>query len=66
MKTVNLSYKSFEKILVDTILRIAKCPNRGINFLIINSWNEWTEQAMIEPNDIDGYRILEITKKIFR
>ena len=65
-KFARLSYKSFEKLLVDTILRISMSPNIGNNFLMLNSWNEWTEQAMIEPNDIDGYKLLEITKKIFR
>lgn len=61
-----LSYKSLENIFVNTIFRIAKKPHKGINYILLNSWNEWTEQAMFEPNDIDGYRLLEITKKFFR
>ncbi len=29
------------------------------NMLIINAWNEWNEQAILEPNDETGYNNLE-------
>lgn len=32
-------------------------------FLFINSWNEWGEQAILEPDDIFGYGVLEELKK---
>ena len=64
-KFTNLSYQSFEKFLVGTILKIVEEPNIGNNFILLNSWNEWTEQAMVEPNDQDGYTILKIIKKYF-
>lgn len=62
---VNLSYKAFDDFLVQTILKINNNPNIGDNYILINSWNEWGEQAMIEPNDYDGYAILDIIKKYF-
>lgn len=65
-KHINLNYKSFEDLILGTIQNIAKNPNKSINFILLNSWNEWSEQAMIEPNDIDNYEILNIIKKIFR
>jgi hypothetical protein len=32
------------------------------NLLIINAWNEWNEQAILEPNDETGYSNLETIK----
>jgi hypothetical protein len=65
LKFFNLSYDAFEKLLCGTILNIAQSPNKKNNFILINAFNEWTEQAMIEPNDVDGYSILEIIQKYF-
>lgn len=64
-KYFNLSYQSFENFLVKTIEKIIEAPNCGNNFILLNSWNEWTEQAMVEPNDQDGYALLNIIKKYF-
>ncbi len=62
---INLSYSLFEEFLINTLIAIAKDPNKGSNFILLNSWNEWTEQAMFEPNDYDGYMLLNIIKKYF-
>ena len=32
------------------------------NFININAWNEWNEQAVLEPNNITGYLTLETIK----
>ncbi len=64
-KSVTLSYKSFGNLLVKTVENIALHPNKNNNFILLNSWNSWSEQAMIEPNDHDGYEILKVIKKIF-
>jgi hypothetical protein len=29
------------------------------NIIIVNAWNEWNEQAILEPNNITGYENLE-------
>jgi hypothetical protein len=64
-KFVNLSYRAFEEFLVKTVLQVAREPNDGVNYILLNSWNEWTEQAMFEPNDHDGYILLNILRKYF-
>lgn len=64
-KFINLNYKYLENMLIKTIYEIDKTPNVDNNYILINSWNEWAEQAMIEPNDHDGYEIIKIFKKYF-
>lgn len=44
-------------------INISKLPNYE-NFININAWNEWNEQAVLEPNNITGYETLETIKKI--
>ena len=64
-KFINLSYKAFEELIIKTIINISRKPNKNNNYILLNSWNEWSEQAMVEPNDHDGYNILKIFQKIF-
>lgn len=64
-KFTNLSYRAFEELITKTVENIAQAPDSPTNFILLNSWNEWTEQAMVEPNDYDGYRILEVIQKFF-
>ena len=33
------------------------------NFININAWNEWNEQAVLEPTTVDGYKNLTIIYK---
>jgi len=58
------TYESFENNLIDIILEIIKDPNPNNNMIIINAWNEWGEGAILEPNNIDDYKYLEIIKKV--
>lgn len=60
-----LSLGAFEEFIATVVIRIGKMPNPYTNHILLNSWNEWTEQAMVEPNTIDGYSILEIIQKFF-
>jgi hypothetical protein len=34
------------------------------NFININAWNEWNEQAVLEPNTEYGYELLEAIKEL--
>lgn len=65
-KFINNNYELFEDFICNLIKRIAEEPNQGTNYILLNSLNEWSEQAPIEPNDQDGYEILNVLKKIFR
>lgn len=55
----------FEQHVKNMVLKIIKNPNMGINWLILNAWNEWNEQTVLEPSSKDGYKYLETIKKIF-
>ncbi len=46
----NTTSKLLEKINND--------PNPVQDFLFLSSWNEWNEQCVLEPNNIDGYDYL--------
>lgn len=57
----------YKKYLRELILKVIKDPNenKNINYIIINAWNEWNEQTCLEPSDIYGYQMLEITSELF-
>ncbi len=73
----NLRYKQFRPNIlknntpenVEKALREAKeyiDRHEGRTPLItINSWNEWTEGSVLEPDTINGYGYLEAVKKVF-
>jgi len=33
--------------------------------ITINSWNEWTEDSYLQPDDLRGYGYLEAVKTVF-
>ena len=35
------------------------------NILTVNAWNEWNEQAILEPNNVTGYENLETISNFF-
>jgi len=55
----------FERHLIDIIRQIIDDPNTNENFIIINAWNEWNEQAVLEPNHIDNFAYLEVVKRVY-
>ena len=55
----------FKHHIKNMIFKIIKNPNKDINWLIINAWNEWNEQTCLEPSDIHGYKYLEAIQSIF-
>jgi hypothetical protein len=61
---INGSFELFESHLFNIITKIFKDPNPDNNIILINAFNEFNEQAILEPTDIDEYKYLEIIKKI--
>ena len=35
------------------------------NVLTVNAWNEWNEQAILEPNNVSGYENIETVYNFF-
>ncbi|MGJ7746203.1 glycoside hydrolase family 99-like domain-containing protein [Escherichia coli] len=40
--------------------------NHDDKLIFINAWNEWSEGAYLEPDEMHKYSSLEIIKKFFR
>lgn len=63
----SFTYKLFENFICHQIINsIAENPNISQINLLYNAWNEWGEQAMLEPNNKDNYNLLEIIQSIFK
>jgi len=45
------------------IIDVTKLPNYE-NFINVNAWNEWNEQAVLEPNNVTGYQNLDTIRNI--
>jgi hypothetical protein len=56
----NMNYKNFGNTYSKLLKKINTSPNKGVDFLFISAWNEWNEQAILEPNNYDGYDYLNI------
>jgi len=48
---------------IDDLNKIKEIDNSE-NIIIVNAWNEWNEQAILEPNNITGYQNLETISNI--
>jgi hypothetical protein len=68
----NFSNKKLQELLLVYLAIIAlryKNSNRENhieNFININAWNEWNEQAVLEPNDKTGYSNLDSVYSIIK
>ena len=66
----NINIHNFTNCLEKLMEKIDKNPNKvndtkvdnnkddNTNFLFITAWNEWNEQCVLEPSNIDGYSFL--------
>jgi hypothetical protein len=57
----NIDTENFSNCYRKLLNKIEDTKNTGDcneNFLFITAWNEWNEQAILEPNNIDGYSYL--------
>ena len=59
----NIDVELFGDTYKKLLHKINNNPNKKLDFLFISAWNEWNEQAILEPNDIDGYNYLDIINK---
>jgi hypothetical protein len=55
----NIDPQLFKKTLNKLLHKIDNDPNKEDDFLFISAWNEWNEQAILEPNNYDGYSYLK-------
>ena len=55
----NINPTNFSETLFKSLKNISENPNYHDDFLFISAWNEWNEQAILEPNNEDGYDYLE-------
>jgi hypothetical protein len=55
----NINPKLFGECFYNLLNKIIDKPNDGEDFLFISAWNEWNEQAILEPNNEDGYQYLQ-------
>jgi hypothetical protein len=62
---LNASPQLFKQHLINLIRKIIRDPNDTCNYIIINAWNEWNEQTVLEPSDINGYSYIEAVKTAF-
>lgn len=64
----NFSNKNLDELILiiisKIILKYININKHGnyVNRILINAWNEWNEQAILEPNNITGYSNLEVIR----
>jgi len=71
----NFNSRNLEQMLIILLSKIIlrscntydlKCIDKNDNVINVNAWNEWNEQAVLEPNNITGYENLETISKIIQ
>lgn len=56
----------FSNTIYSLLDKIYNEQNKDDDFLFISAWNEWNEQAILEPNNEDGYDyLINLGKKYF-
>lgn len=62
------SIKNCNKQSIKRAMEMAKeyADKNNVNLITINSWNEWTENSYLEPDDINGFDYLEVIEEVFK
>lgn len=47
-------------------LLIEKMKASSENYIFINAWNEWSEGAVLEPEEVNGYKYLKVVADVQR
>ena len=61
----NINPTIFGNYLKQLLHKINKDQNSTHDFLFISAWNEWNEQAILEPNNEDGYNYLDTLNRTY-
>jgi hypothetical protein len=59
----NVSLDQFKEALEIVKCNVKESDNK---FVFINAWNEWSEGAYLEPDEVFGLKKLEIIKNVFK
>lgn len=62
---VNNTPENFKKALAAAKEYLDKHPDRQ-RLITVNSWNEWTEDSYLLPDDLNGYGYLQAIKEVFK
>ena len=62
---LNSSPSLFKTHLKNMIMKIIKDPNPDVNYIWLNSLNEFNESAIFLPSDIYGYKYIQSVKDVF-
>lgn len=54
----NINPVLFGENIKKLLNKVNSDPNEDDDFIFISAWNEWNEQAILEPNNEDGYDYL--------